>query len=330
MGAGLINDTFAVDASDGLRYVLQRVHPVFDPVIHDNIALVTDTLAQGGLTTPRLVLAAQGERFVMHDAAPWRLMTRVAGVTHDRVLSAARAFEAAALLGRFHAAVAHLQPASFSGLRVGVHDTPAHLQKLRRALHNHRQHRLYDGVAPLAEALLRTADTLPALPDTPARVGHGDPKFNNVVFAADDSEASPRAVAWIDLDTVGPTPLAYELGDAWRSWCNPSGEDASEAAFDETIYAASLRGWLGTVTPQPTAAECDGLLGGVEWITLELAARFFADALAEHYFGWDASRFAGRGEHNLVRGLSQWTLHQRVVEARPRREQLLREALDRR
>ena len=46
---------------------------------------------------------------------------------------------------------------------------------------------------------------------------------------------------------------------------------------------------------------------GVERITLNLAARFAADALEESYFGWDPGK-GGRGEHNLLRARGQAAL----------------------
>jgi hypothetical protein len=47
---------------------------------------------------------------------------------------------------------------------------------------------------------------------------------------------------------------------------------------------------------------------GLERITLELAARFGADALNECYFGWDPALAPARGEHNLMRAENQLTL----------------------
>ena len=62
---------------------------------------------------------------------------------------------------------------------------------------------------------------------------------------------------------------------------------------------------------------------GVEWVSLELGARFAADALFESYFGWDANRFPGRGEHNLVRARGQWSLHEALLAARATRTSML-------
>lgn len=323
LGRGLINDTFAVTGDDG-AYVLQRVHPVFDPRIHHNIRAVTEHLAARGLVTPRLVVSVEGRPWVEREGAVWRLMTRVPGVSLDVVRDPAQAHAAARLLARFHSALDDLDH-RFEGLREGVHDTPAHLRRLEEAVAEHRDHRLWSEVEPLAAAILGQAERLPSLTGLPPRVVHGDPKLNNVLFEAAEGPGARRARCWIDLDTVAPMPLAVELGDAWRSWCNPRGEDEARARFDLEIYRASLRGYQQGCALSLSPEEREALLHGVEWITLELAARFAADALHERYFGWDRERFPAAGEHNLRRAQGQWSLHQAVLAVRAERLAALRE-----
>ena len=321
LGRGLINRTFLVENEAG-RFVLQKVNPIFDPKIHFNIAAVTARLAACGIATPRLVPTTDGAPFVdLGPGGTWRLMTLVEGTTYDVVAGTAQARSAGALVARFHAALDGLDHA-FVGMRLGVHDTPKHLRVLREALASHRDHRLFAEARPLGEAILDAAGALPPLPPLPDRTCHGDLKFNNILFAG-DAPSSERAHALVDLDTVGPLPLAFELGDAWRSWCNPSGENHAEATFDLEVFAASLDGYLGGLGRALDAAERAALLGGVEWISVELAARFAADALNERYFGWDPSRYPGRGEHNLLRGRSQLSLHRAVLATRPARARLL-------
>ena len=64
----------------------------------------------------------------------------------------------------------------------------------------------------------------------------------------------------------------------------------------------------------------------MDWISLELAARFCADALNERYFGWDAERFAGRGEHNLHRAHGQHSLFRAAAPSRAEREDAIEAA----
>lgn len=321
-GAGLINETFLV-AAGAARYVLQRVNPIFPAAIHENILVVTRRLEAAGLATPRLVPTRDGHPCL--DLGPdgvWRALTFVDGVSHDRVGSAAQARAAGELVARFHAALADLRH-TFVGLRVGVHDTPRHLERLRAAVATHSGHRLHAAVEPLAAAILAGAAALPPLPLLRDLVGHGDLKFNNVLFAGAEPPARERALCLIDLDTVGPVSLAYELGDALRSWCNLSGEDRTEATLDLQVLAAALDGYAAGRGRALEPGERRALLGGPEWVSLELAARFAADALVEDYFGWDPARFPGRGEHDLHRARGQWSLHQAFVASRPARAALL-------
>jgi Ser/Thr protein kinase RdoA (MazF antagonist) len=252
----------------------------------------------------------------------WRVLTYVDGVSFDVVGSAGQARAAGGLIARFHRALDGL-PHVFVGLRGGVHDTPRHLARLGEAVAANPRHRLAREVAELAREIAAGAAALPPLPALPDRVCHGDLKFNNILFAGAGAAAREDAVCLIDLDVVGPLPLAFELGDAWRSWCNRAGEDQADAALDLEIFRASLEGYAAGLGRPLDADERAALLLGVEWISLELAARFAADALFESYFGWDAARFPGRGEHNLLRARGQWSMHRALVATRTERAGLL-------
>lgn len=319
---GLINETHLVTSAAG-RFVLQRLHPVFDPAMHRNIAAVTGHLAEKGMVTPRLVPTDDGALFIDlgHDGV-WRVITHVPGHTFDAAQNPAQLASAAELVGRFHAALDDLDH-EFVGLRAGVHDTEAHLATLRDALDDHRAHRLFAEVDPLANTLLSAFDELDPLPDLPPRIAHGDLKLSNVMFEGGEPPGSSRAVCLIDLDTLAPMALAFELGDAWRSWCNPNREDTGEVRFDLALFEASWRGYV-VGYGEPISPELrHALLLGVEHIGLELTARFLADALAESYFGWDAERFATRGDHNLVRAKGQWALFRAARDCRADRAAIL-------
>jgi len=66
-------------------------------------------------------------------------------------------------------------------------------------------------------------------------------------------------------------------------------------------YAAAAGDWIEPI-------EIRAILPATETIIVELAARFCADAFNENYFGWDATRFASRSEHNEVRAAGQLSL----------------------
>lgn len=319
---GLINLSFAITADDG-DYVLQRVHPVFAPEVHENIAAVTERLRERGEPSPRLLVSRSGRPWADLGAEGiWRVMTRLPGLSFDRVQGPEQARAAGALVGRFHAALGDLE-FEFRAVRVGVHDTPAHLATLSQALAEHGEHRLFPEVAELAAQIVAGYGALPLAGEVPLRVCHGDLKFNNLLFAGTGPEAQLVTTGIIDLDTVARMPLHHELGDAWRSWCNRGGEDQKAASFDLEVFAASLAGYMEATTLTLTPEERRALVHGVEWISLELAARFAADALREAYFGWDRARFPAAGEHNLLRAQGQWAMHRAALQTREARAGLL-------
>ncbi|MEP6652626.1 MAG: aminoglycoside phosphotransferase family protein [Myxococcales bacterium] len=334
LAGGLINHTFLLEDGGGVeghgtRYVLQQVSALFPAAIHQNIFAVTTALGRAGLVTPVLLPTIDGQLCLRLPGAAadggesvWRLMTYVEGTSFDVLGGTAQAQAAGALVARFHHALDTLTH-TFVGLRASVHDTPRHLSNLQHSVASHRQHRLAAAVAPLAGSILSAATNLPGLPALPPRICHGDLKLNNFLFAGAQPPLRDQALCLIDMDTVGPMPLAFELGDAWRSWCNRNGENQEVAALDLELFEASLDGYQASLGRTLNPDERRALLLGPEWISLELSARFAADALTESYFGWDPTLFAGRGEHNLVRARGQFSMFQSLLSTRPQRATLL-------
>lgn len=303
---GLINTTYAVSAAGRPIAVLQRLHPVFGAEVNLDLDAITAHLAAHGLVTPRLIRTLAGRAWHTHDGRTWRALTWVDGVTVHRVPDPAWAAAGGALVGQFHRAVADLRH-DYAFARAGVHDTPAHLARLAA-------HVAAGGDAEAVELgreiLARAAD-LPAMPDVPRRHCHGDLKISNLLFAE-----PLRGVCLLDLDTLGLSTMAFELGDAMRSWCNPHGEDAGGIRFDLAIFAAAIGGFRAVADDLLAAAERTSIVVGLETVCFELAARFAVDVFRDDYFGWDAARFPSRRAHNLVRARGQLVLGQAVRAAR--------------
>jgi Ser/Thr protein kinase RdoA (MazF antagonist) len=305
LGHGLINRTFQVRLRGGGCCVLQRVNPIFAPEVNDDIEAVTAQLAGNGLLTPRLVRTRSDALYVIVEGEVWRVLTYVDGTVFERLDSAARAREAGALLGRFHAALADLVH-EFRSRRPGVHDIARHLSRLRETLDVRGGHPRFRDIEPLGRSILEAAATLPPLPALPSRIVHGDPKISNILF----DRGTGAALCLVDLDTLAHLPAPLELGDALRSWCNRAGEDTRETEFDPTLFHGALQGYAGSARHLLTPAECDAIVPALLTICVELAARFCSDALNEDYFAWDDRRFTSHSEHSEVRAAGQialWT-----------------------
>jgi Ser/Thr protein kinase RdoA (MazF antagonist) len=300
IGRGLINATFLAKPADRESFVLQRLNPLFPGVVNEDIDVVTARLAACGLPTPRVCRTQQGTLWVEHDGSAWRALTYVEGVSFDRLASPAQAREAGALLARFHLALLDFDYV-FKNARPGVHDMGRHLANLRKALVDHVAHPRIAEIRPLAAEILALANALPLQPDVPSRIVHGDPKVNNIVFAC----AANRAICLVDLDTLTRMALPLELGDAFRSWCNPAGEELSKAWFSLELFQGAVAGYAEVARRFIDPREAASIVPATHSIYIELAARFCADALNESYFGWDPQHFASRSEHNQVRAASQ-------------------------
>ncbi|MDA8017246.1 MAG: phosphotransferase [Thermoanaerobaculia bacterium] len=335
--AGLINETWLVcdsSGSDSLPVaVLQWLNPIIDPRIHEDVLAVTGRLREFGMATPELIPTAEGRAWLPEDENDpakgcWRMWTYVPGVTWHRLETPAQAAAAGELVGRFHSAMAGWNY-EYRAPRRNIHDTPARMTELRSALAERADHPLIEEAGALGASILdgwrlwsRDGRT-----DLPARSCHGDLKISNLRFASTPSGTAPSGICLLDLDTLGPQTLAAEMGDAWRSWCNPAGEDEPDRVrFDVHLFAASARAWISRMSDL-TLQEAESLVPGIERICWELAARFCTDAIRNSYFRENRKRHPEPGRHNLVRAASQCKLAQLVRAERERCIELIEDLL---
>jgi hypothetical protein len=129
---------------------------------------------------------------------------------------------------------------------------------------------------------------------------------------------SGKAVSIIDLDTVMPNLVQYDIGDCLRSCCNTMGEegaDFSEVQFDLKRCEAVLSGYTEAARRFMTVEDFDFLFDAVRLIPFELGLRFYTDFLEGNvYF-----KVSHQGQ-NLDRAMVQFKL----VESIERQEDKLR------
>ncbi len=287
---GLINTTYLVRSDAGPVAVLQKLHPIFGADVNLDLEAVTAHLAERGMETPRLIRTLDGQPYLESDGV-WRATSFVEGVATATVPDPEWAEAGGELVGRFHRAVADLQY-DYKFTRAGVHDTAKHLAKLAT----------FEG--ELVAQILAASRELPELGDQPLRHVHGDLKISNLLFRTDPV----RGAALVDLDTLAKGTIAFELGDAMRSWCNPHGEDAGQVKLALPIFEAAIRGFRTVADPIVTERERAAIAIGLETVCIELAARFAVDMFEDRYFGWDPQRFSSRVDHNRVRAEGQLAL----------------------
>ncbi|MCP9888810.1 aminoglycoside phosphotransferase family protein [Cyanobium sp. ATX 6A2] len=326
LGNGNVNDTYRVEAADGRRYVLQRLNTQVFPrpeLVIDNIARLGAHVADRPLTLersgrlwelPRLIPTRAHRRlWLEHNGLPWRLSTHIEDtVVHDTVQDASHAREVGRALGRFHLLIHDLPCDQLADTLEGFHVTPRYLAAYQQ-LAAQRGSSADCEVSRWCSAFVEQRQELaPALERArergllKLRPIHGDPKVNNVLL----DRHSGEAVALVDLDTVKPGLVQYDIGDCLRSGCNPAGEEASDPAavrFDLALCRPMLAGYLELARPWLSDADLHYIPVAVRLIAFELGLRFFSDHLAgNRYF---KCRHPG---HNLQRALVQFRLTESI------------------
>ena len=319
ISVGLINATVRVQRGAS-SYILQRLHPLFTAEVNADIERITEHLAQKGMLTPRLVRTEAGERFFLdEEKRVWRALTYIEGRCLTEFRTASLAHAAGTLAGRFATATRDLVH-TFAFTRPGVHDTQKHLHALETACASGAVFDEAEEAKRLAEAIHTLSTSLPSLATLPTRIVHGDLKASNLLF----DHARDEALCLVDLDTMQHSNVAIEMGDALRSWTNPKGENHARGEVDLALFEAALTGYLSETRGWLSEDEKLGLAHGLEVIALELSARFCKDIFEDRYFGWDATRYASRRAHNLIRAQSQISLAQSARAQRAELEALVR------
>lgn len=320
LGKGLINDTYLVTTDAARHAVLQRINTRVFPEparIMENLRTLMSHVAyrankNGGrdLLLPEIFATTSGDDLFIDEAGDcWRAMSYIANtVSYEKLSDAHQAREVGSVLGRFHALLHDLESSRLNVTRPGFHNTPGYYAHFTQALEQ----------APVAPADVRLdfclqyaaahADIVSILEDAKAsgalqlRAIHGDPKIDNVLFDATTGDA----VSLVDLDTVQPALVHYDLGDCLRSACNPVGEnpaDETTARFDLEVCRLMLTAYVNETRAFLSAEDYRYLPAAIRLIPFELGLRFLTDHLrGDVYF-----KVKWRG-HNLLRAATQFHL----------------------
>ena len=282
-GGGHINDTFLVATAAG-DLVVQRVNTTVFPnpeAVTANILAVHGHVR--GQLMPEPVDTADGQWLVSEGSGAWRAWRRAPGAPRPPAEATPAALSAAgALLGRFHALLAGLDPAGLTDTLPRFHDPGRRLADLRAVIAADPHRRVVTvrdevGTALAAEPLVDVAADLTAR--LPPRIAHFDAKLDNILFNADD------AVCLVDFDTVMPGPWFWDVGDLLRSGATTAAED--EPDLDRVVvaperYRAILDGYRNAVVAagvaDPAELEAAGMAGAI--VTYEQAVRFLTDWIA--------------------------------------------------
>jgi len=230
----------------------------------------------------------------------------------DTIYSHEQAYEIGFALGLFHEYINRVDPQIFDTVLPGFHVSPGYLKAFDRvmretdyeidealqfALDFIETHRGSIGVLEKA----REEGTLPL------RVIHGDPKANNIMFHKDTG----KAISVIDLDTIQPGLVHYDIGDCIRSSCNPLGEEPgiewASTRFDLVSFQHVIEGYLQRGKHFLNDKEYDYIYDAVFLMTFELGLRFLTD-----YFMGNVYYKIRFPTQNKYRALTQFKLAQDI------------------
>src|SRR5215208_8385344 len=325
-GNGNINDTYLVstdtDAPDEKHFILQRINTqVFKQprLIMQNMRAFTEHMRRRAReeghhwVMPRVISARDGQDFYIDPAGNfWRAISYVYGTrSFETIKDSKLAYEVGYALGTFQYLISDLPIQLLSDTLEGFHIMPRYLQNFDRAFsHNgFRKSAEVNYCLDFIEQRRTFAHVLENAREQgqlQLRPVHGDPKVNNVMI----DQITGHAISLVDLDTVKPGLIHYDIGDCMRSGCNPLGEETERweaVQFDPEIGAAILEGYLTQARNFLTAADYEYLYASIRLLTFELGVRFFTDYLAGNvYFK------VKHPQHNLQRALVQFKLTESI------------------
>lgn len=327
-GNGNINKTFLVtlDAKTENHFILQRINTqVFSrpELIMSNMRIFTEharkrlqsiTSAKGRRwEVPRVLLAQDGGDYWRDsDKSFWRAVSFIeSSQSFDTIKNMEHAREAGYALGMFHNLISDMPPDKLADTLEGFHITPRYLRHYNKVLSRNSA-----GKSPeinyCTEFISNRSAWAHVLEDAKAqgmlhpRPIHGDPKVNNIIM----DTATGQAISIVDLDTVKPGLVHYDIGDCLRSGCNPIGEETEQlesVRFETDFCRAILQGYLSQAKGFLNNNDCNYLYDAIRLIAFELGLRFFTDFLEGNvYFK------TKHHEHNLLRALVQFKLTESI------------------
>ena len=317
-GNGNINDTYIVTCATQEKFVLQRIntHVFKQPHrIMQNMRAFTEHVhrrvqKEGRVwDSPRVIPAQDGsDYFIDSENGFWRAISFIENArSFDTITDSAHAREVGYALGTFQSLISDLPIDSLADTLEGFHITPRYLQQYDTVFPQHKR-----SLSPEVKHGIQFIEERRAFAFTlenaglPLRPIHGDPKVNNVMV----HNETGKAISIVDLDTVKPGLVHYDIGDCIRSGSNPLGEDAEDwqaVHYDPEIGSALLEGYLAEAQAFLTPTDYDYLYTSIRLLTFELGLRFFSDYLAgDVYFK------VKYPEHNLQRALVQFQLTQSI------------------
>ncbi|TRX66033.1 phosphotransferase enzyme family protein [Carboxylicivirga sp. M1479] len=318
-GDGLINTTYKVKTAEDnqANYLLQIInHHIFKnvPELTKNIQRVTDHLREKlnaipGSDLERQVLTPidtlDGSGFVLdQDGNYWRMFLFIENArSYNQLSNANQAYVGGKAFGQFQSRLADLPGEPLYPVLPDFHNTEMRILNFIERVKQNPVGRL-ESVQEEVDFLMERSEEFKKVVQMgregiiPERIVHQDTKFNNVLLDEKDD-----ILCVIDLDTVMPGFVCYDIGDAIRNGANTGLEDDRDldnVSMNIELFEGFIKGFLEETKEVLTPAEINTLAFGAKLLTYEQAVRFLDDYIdGDNYYKVNAP------DHNLVRTRAQ-------------------------
>ncbi len=330
---GNINDTYVISSiSKGrnFKFVIQKLNTLAHPNVYDiahNIDLVTHHISNKlnfirseypnlDWRIPFLLpLLGNKQNYILEcNSTYWRAMHYIyPSISYNRTISLLHASRIGQTLGLFHQFISDIPISSFICTQEPLHSCSKYIKSTIDIVKspNYKSNcniisnsiiKNIIGNLPRYLSMSTSIDRALSSKILKNKPVHLDPKINNMLF----TKESLNPLSIIDLDTVNPGLLIYDIADCCRSACNLKGEDTHDyinVTFDYDIFRHLLRSYIDVGPPQLEDQDYTFLPTSLQLIPLELGLRFFIDYLhGNRYFK------ISYPDQNLIRAMVQFSL----------------------
>lgn len=315
-GNGHINRTYLVK-TDTNHYILQKINSIaFKDVdlLMNNIVIVTSYLRSIGEESMTVIYTKDDKSYLkVNDNDYYRVYDFVMNtICIEKIDDISLVDKDACAFGKLHKALAKLDASKLGEVIPHFHDTPRRYLNLMDAIDKDYKNRLstclneVEYAKSIKDDLSKVVDGLKEGTISLATT-HNDPKINNVLF--DEHSGEVRVV--IDLDTIMPGSILYDIGDSFRSMFTGANEDNTDTSLlkvDFDIFTHYVSSYLKEMKDIITPKEVELIPYSAFLLTVECGIRFLEDYLrGDVYF---ATKY---DTHNLVRCRTQFALAKDIV-----------------
>ena len=190
------------------------------------------------------------------------------------------AYNAGRCFGMFHRLLTDFPANILAETIPDFHNTPKRFNDLLSAIENGVTNRAFECSDEIVYLISKIKDYSIIWNNLdksiPLRVTHNDTKLNNILMSSDTAEG----IAVIDLDTIMPGSILFDIGDGIRSACSNCFEDEvdeNKIFLNLDLTKAYLTGYLEEMADFLTPTEVNHIGLSICVLTYELAMRFLTD-----------------------------------------------------